>query len=72
MSLQSKIKHIYSKTQKYLALNAHENCIKTSVHMHAIFLNALKKKNAWKKLISLYEAVFCFTLCLTLNGVLDL
>ena len=71
MSLQSKIKHIYSTAQKYLALTAHENCIKTSMHMHAIFSNALKK-HTWKNLISMYEAVFRFTLCLTLNGVLDL
>ena len=71
MSLQSIIKHIYSTAQKYLVLTAHENCIKTSMHMHAIFSNALKK-HTWKKLISMYEAVFRFTLCLTLNGVLDL
>ena len=32
-----------------------------------IFSNALKKR-AWKKLVSMYEAVFCFTLFVTLNG----
>ena len=32
-----------------------------------IFSNALKKR-AWKKLVSMYEAVFFFTLFVTLNG----
>ena len=36
------------------------------------FFQMHSKKRAWKKLISMYEAVFHFTLCLTLNGVLDL
>ena len=39
--------------------------------MREIFLNA-NKKHTQKKLISIYEAVFCFILCLTLNCVLDL
>ena len=49
----------------------HAKGIKKSMHRRAIFQNALKKP-AQKKLISIYKAVFCFTLCLTLNGVLDL
>ena len=36
------------------------------------FFQMHSKKHAWKKLISLYEAVFHINLCLTLNGVLDL
>ena len=49
----------------------HAKGIKKSMHRHAIFQNTLKKP-AQKKLISIYKAVFCFTLCLTLNGVSDL
>ena len=38
--------------------------------MHAIFFKSTQKM--WgRKLISMYGAVFCFTVCLTLNGVLD-
>ena len=51
---------IYSTAQRYLALRACENCDKNF------------KKCTRKKLISMYEALFCITLCLTLSGVLDL
>lgn len=47
-----------------------------SMHMHAPFQDMLKKqvlkKQVQKKQISMYKAVVCFTLGLTLNGVLDL
>ena len=36
------------------------------------FFKTHLKKPAQKKFISIYKAVLCFTLCLTLNGVLDL
>ena len=40
------------------------------MYMHAIFFKSTQKM--WgRKLISMYGAVFCFTVCLTLNGVLD-
>ena len=51
---------IYSTAQRYLALRACENCDKNF------------KKCTRKKLISMYEALFCITLCLTLSVVLDL
>ena len=34
------------------------------------FFKSTQKMWGWK-LISMYGAVFCFTICLTLNGVLD-
>ena len=40
-------------------------CVEKSAHTRVVFSNALKKR-ALNKLISMYEAVFCFTLCLIL------
>ena len=62
----------YSTAQRFLALVAHKKRVKKSVCAPEFFSNALKKNFAQKKLISAYEAVFCSTLCFTLNGVLDL
>ena len=59
----------YSTAQRFLALVAHKKRVKKSVCPPEFFS---KKKLAQKKLISAYEAVFCSTLCFTLNGVLDL
>ena len=49
------------------AKRALKKSVKKKASQRLIFSNALKKR-AWKKLVSMYEAVFCFTLFVTLNG----
>ena len=50
----------------------HMKTVLKKAHTCVQFFQMHSKKHTWKKLISMYEAVFRFNLCLTLNGVLDL
>ena len=61
----------YGTAKRYLALNAHKKQVKKK-HVHACIFFFKSTQKMWgRKLISMYGAVFCFTVCLTLNGVLD-